>query len=146
MRVIADVRLLKVSTALVAKSKLFAKLGAKPRQPVLIGLGLPARSPRGSFSCRVVLRGFDRPREIHGEDSMQALALALAFLRMRLQWLKDQGWLFYFGPRDRQAFDVVSCWYPRWTQSRRKQPNRAIDSDTYSAPLRAPSSARHRGR
>ena len=25
-------------------------------------------------------------------------------------------------------------------------PNHAIDSDTYSAPLRAPSSARHRGR
>jgi hypothetical protein len=115
-----------MATSFFAQSKLFAKHGDKPRRPAVLGIGTPVRAPNGGFACRVHLRGIERACNIYGEDSMQALALGLAFLQMRLHALRDDGWLFYFGPRDRQQFDVLSGWFPRWVT--RKQPNRAFES------------------
>ncbi len=56
------------------------------RTPVQVDVGKPRYDERGSWSCPILLGGIDgKIREIHGEDSMQALCLGLRFIHSVLQ-------------------------------------------------------------
>ena len=96
----------------IAKSQLYGKNGSKTRIPVLVTISVPAKDPRGGTRCRVRLGSIESPRNVYGEDSMQALALSFVFLEMRLRALRSEGWQFYYGQRDRTPIDVISCWFP----------------------------------
>lgn len=59
-------------------------------------LGAPYRVENEVWACPVELRGFEpQYPDIQGEGAMQALGLALGFLRQRLGNLLDQGEIFY---------------------------------------------------
>ncbi|HWQ93670.1 MAG TPA: hypothetical protein VN673_18555 [Clostridia bacterium] len=62
------------------------------RRPIRAEVGAPRYDQRGSWACPVLLTGIDGAiKEIHGEDSMQALCLALGFIHTRLYSLLQQG-------------------------------------------------------
>lgn len=70
--------------------------GASTRVPILATVGVPYLSD-GQWRCPVGLQGIDdRLPDIAGEDSMQALCLALRFLHARLNAFRSTGGrLFY---------------------------------------------------
>jgi hypothetical protein len=53
----------------------------------------------------------DQESEVCGEDSLQALNLALAFLRLRLQDLCEKGYVYRY-PKSREVFDIDACFGP----------------------------------
>jgi len=109
---------------IIAKSKVYGRKGRGRRVPVVVQVGAPKRDPLGSMSCKVHLRGIRPPRVIHGEDALQALALAFTFLRMTVLELYADGWLFYFGARDREPFDLRAVWFPSWGESELQKPKK----------------------
>jgi len=61
------------------------------RRPIRAQIGAPHYDERGSWSCPVLLTGIDETvREIHGEDSMQALGLAVGFIHTMLNSLRQK--------------------------------------------------------
>jgi hypothetical protein len=107
---------------LIAESKLYGEQSGKRRVPVHFRVGAPKRDPRGSVCCKVHLRGIDPPRTIHGEDSLQALSLAFAFIHIRIRALQAEGWQFYFNQRDSDPFDVLLAWFPNCSEPVRTPP------------------------
>ena len=62
------------------------------REPVRIQIGKPHFDERGSWACPVLVTSVsDKVREIHGEDSMQALCLGLQFVRSMLESVLERG-------------------------------------------------------
>jgi len=62
------------------------------RRPIRAQLGAPHYDERGSWACPVLLTSIDGTvKEIHGEDSMQALCLGLSFIHTMLHSLLTQG-------------------------------------------------------
>jgi hypothetical protein len=62
------------------------------RKPVRVEIGRPHVDERGSWACPVVVTWVgDEIREIHGEDSMQALCLGVQFVRSMLQSAVERG-------------------------------------------------------
>ena len=62
------------------------------RRPIRAQVGAPHYDERGSWACPVLLTSIDETvKEIHGEDSMQALCLALGFIHTMLHSLLRQG-------------------------------------------------------
>ena len=71
-------------------------------------VGRPLRDVRGMWSCSLSMDGFfheDRP--LHGDDSLQALCLALAFAHSQLEGFVSRGGrLFVPGTRDEFPLDA----------------------------------------
>jgi hypothetical protein len=107
---------------IMAESKLYAERGGGRRASIVFRVGGPEQDPLGSVCCKVHLRGIDPPRKIHGEDSLQALSLAFAFIHLRVRALQAEGWQFYFGPRDREPFDLLSAWFPNYSEPKSRKP------------------------
>ena len=62
------------------------------RVPVRVDIGKPLYDERGSWACPIVLTSIDgKIREIHGEDSMQALCLGVRFIHSMLQSELNRG-------------------------------------------------------
>jgi hypothetical protein len=62
------------------------------RKPVRVQIGQPQFDERGSWACPVIITSVsDKVREIHGDDSMQALCLGIQFVRSMLQSALDGG-------------------------------------------------------
>ena len=62
------------------------------RRPVQAQIGAPYYDSRGSWACPVLLTSIDgKVKEIHGEDSMQALLLAVRFIHSMLRSLLEKG-------------------------------------------------------
>ena len=56
------------------------------RLPIRVEIGRPHYDERGSWACPIQLVGLDSEiREIHGEDSLQALCLGVQFIETMLQ-------------------------------------------------------------
>ena len=62
----------------------------------VLGVGLPVQRVSGEFACEVFLPGTQKPTLIFGEDSLQALCLALSVLRKSVENLSSLGWKFYY--------------------------------------------------
>ena len=55
-------------------------------------VGRPVHDPRGMWSCSLSMDGFFREdRPLHGDDSLQALCLALTFAHSQLQAFVSRG-------------------------------------------------------
>ena len=62
------------------------------RRLVQAQIGAPHYDERGSWACPVLLTSIDGTiKEIHGEDSMQALLLAVRFIHSMLRSLLEKG-------------------------------------------------------
>ena len=116
--------------ALIARSVLYAARGsAVRRRKVTISLGALRRRHRGGISCIVKFTGVASPREVVGEDSMQALALAMTYVQLRIRYLQDEGWEFYRNSRQRKTTDLLEIWFPhqampRWRSNTSLDPTR----------------------
>jgi hypothetical protein len=62
------------------------------RKAIEVQIGRPHWDERGSWACPVLVTSIsDKVREIHGEDSMQALCLAVQFVRSMLHSVITRG-------------------------------------------------------
>jgi hypothetical protein len=62
------------------------------RKPVRVEIGKPQYDVWGSWACPVLITTIDeKVREIHGEDSMQALCLGIQFAHEMLQSALERG-------------------------------------------------------
>jgi hypothetical protein len=62
------------------------------RVPAQVQIGKPFRDDKGSWACPILITTVDEKiRHIHGEDSMQALCLAVQFGHRMLQQVVDRG-------------------------------------------------------
>jgi len=62
------------------------------RKPVRVEIGKPHYDKRGSWACPVLITNIDdKVREIHGEDSMQALCLGVQFVHRMLLSVRERG-------------------------------------------------------
>jgi hypothetical protein len=62
------------------------------RHEVVVEIGRPYQAPEGEWACPVEIRGlYDGVRDIHGEDSLQALCLAASLVRSLLSSFVEGG-------------------------------------------------------
>lgn len=62
------------------------------RIPLRIELGQPRPDGRGAWACLVSVDGYDRhAKDIYGEDSLQALCLAMRMVRLHLDCALERG-------------------------------------------------------
>ena len=62
------------------------------RIPLRIELGQPRPDGRGAWACLVSVDGYDRhAKDIYGEDSLQALCLAMRMVRLHLDCSLERG-------------------------------------------------------
>ena len=62
------------------------------RKPIRVQVGRPHLDEQGSWACPVLVTCIsDKDREIHGEDSLQALCLGTQFVRSMLQSVLERG-------------------------------------------------------
>ena len=78
--------------AAVANLKLIEVSPSGTRTQIYVEIGCPGPDGRGAWSCTVRVDGLDsKPREIYGEDSLQALCLALRLVRTHLEGALERG-------------------------------------------------------
>lgn len=66
--------------------------GEKTR--IKIGVGSPSQEKTGEYGCEVTLPDDSKSRRIFGEDSLQAILLALNLLEQRIDDLVSKNWKF----------------------------------------------------
>lgn len=70
---------------LIASLELVALRPDGVRKPIHVQVGRPHPDGKGTWACPIFTEGLDdKPRNIYGEDSMQALCLALRMVRFHL--------------------------------------------------------------
>jgi hypothetical protein len=81
-----------------------------------IGVSTPVQQKTGEYGCQVCLPDAIEPRTIYGEDSLQALSLAMRFMADRIDDMIAKSWKFYFGDSD-DRFPFEAYFIPAaWTQ------------------------------
>jgi hypothetical protein len=60
----------------------------------------------------VKFQGLVAPRDVVGEDSMQAVALAMMYIQLRVRYLLAERWKFYLGERSKESIDLLRIWFP----------------------------------
>ncbi|MCI0748044.1 MAG: DUF4288 domain-containing protein [Verrucomicrobia subdivision 3 bacterium] len=76
----------------VASLKLVEVAPSGTRTPIHVEIGCPRPDRRGSWACAIRVAGLDsKPRDIYGEDSLQALCLGLRFVRTHLEGVLERG-------------------------------------------------------
>jgi hypothetical protein len=93
----------------VAESRFFAQEPAGARAPIHVRIFLP-RKAKSHAACRVHMKGLEKPRTVYGEDTMQALALAVRFVNNTLAALHAVGWRYFFAREDRRPFNIWTVW------------------------------------
>ncbi len=72
-----------------------------------IGISKPLQQKTGEYECCVILPDSLEPRIILGEDSLQALSLAMRFAADRIDDMISKGWKFYYSDsEDRFPFET----------------------------------------
>jgi hypothetical protein len=95
--------------SVVAESRFFAQKPAGVRAPVHVQVFLP-RKAKSYAACRVHMHGLEKPCTIYGEDTMQALALAVRFINNTLAVLHAAGWRYFYAREDGRPFNVWTVW------------------------------------
>lgn len=93
----------------IAETHLVCKAVRGDPFDVIVRIGRPRQQPTGEWLCSVALVGFyDRPHDIAGDDSLQALCLGLSHARAALtQFVREGGRLMYPGSADDYPIDAV---------------------------------------
>jgi hypothetical protein len=101
-----------MAAAPIAHTILYASRAAQPRRKVVVSIGPPKRSGKYGVACRVKFQGLVAPRDVIGEDSMQAVALAMMYVQLRIRYLLDERWKFYLSEQSKQPVDLLQIWFP----------------------------------
>ena len=89
------------------------------RKKISVTIGKPYRT-QGHAACPVGIRGlYDRLHDIHGDDTWQALLLAIQFVRITLGLWKQKG--FRFASPDGNIFNPERLWFQDATRRTRKK-------------------------
>jgi len=76
----------------VASLKLIEVAPSGTRAPIHVKVGCPHPDNRGAWACPILVDGLDsKPRDIYGEDSLQALWLGLRLVRTHLEEVLERG-------------------------------------------------------
>ena len=76
----------------VASLRLVEVGSSGTRTPIHVEVGCPRPDGRGAWVCAIRVDGLDsEPRDIYGEDSLQALCLGLRFVRTHLEGVLERG-------------------------------------------------------
>lgn len=77
----------------IAITQLTLKKPGERSRTVNVRVRKPHKRESGEFACEVDLEGlYETPIEVYGEDSYQALDLALEFVRITLAGWEKTGW------------------------------------------------------
>jgi len=83
------------------------------RMPMRLELGQPRPDGRGAWACQVSVDGYDHlSKDIHGEDSLQALCLALRLVRLHLEFPLERGSRLVY-PDEGGDFSLHACFEKR---------------------------------
>ena len=83
--------------AIIAETKLELDCKSGHRLPIHVYIRAPYDLNDGSWGCYCNIAGmWDKEKRICGEDSFQALCLAIGFLRLQLQQMALRDATFYF--------------------------------------------------
>jgi hypothetical protein len=107
-------------TAPIARTVLYVSRGRMRRRKVTVSLEAPRPLRRGGVGCKVNFTGVHAPTNVVGEDSMQALALAMTYVQLRVRLMLDEGWNFYPGASSRTPIDLLQIWFPYQSMPRRR--------------------------
>ena len=76
----------------VASLNLVEVAPSATRTPIHVEVGCPHRDGRGAWACSILVDGLDsKPRDIYGEDSLQALCLGLRLVGTHLEGVLERG-------------------------------------------------------
>ena len=76
----------------IASLKLVEIALSGTRTPIHVEVGSPHPDGRGAWACSILVDGLDsKPRDIYGEDSLQALCLGLRLVRTHLEGVLERG-------------------------------------------------------
>ena len=101
---------------LIASTSLIARRGGEQRE-LVIRIHQPEATKETeddtTFQTIVEIGGFEPPRAIFGDGSLQSLALAFGFLRVHLDSLSSQGWAL-FSPDDDEPLEPRLNLFGSW--------------------------------
>ena len=79
-----------------------------------ISLSKPSQQETGEYGCMLKLPDQNDPITIYGEDSLQALSLAMRFASDRIEDMISRGWKYYYGDSNEPfpigAYFVPAAW------------------------------------
>lgn len=85
-----------------------------PRQRLTVAVGAPVRGAADEFwSCKVAIADVLRPTVVVGDDSFEALARAVSWVRQHLAGMRAEGWQFSTDGAGRRPFDHEDWFAPR---------------------------------
>jgi hypothetical protein len=81
---------------------------------IIARVGRPYHVQEGEWACPSEIVGLDpHARDIHGEGSMQALHLAINFIRIRLGGLLEDGENLYSNDRSKWTKEILESTFGR---------------------------------
>lgn len=81
----------------IAESKIMMKYVGGELKPVDIEIGRPYQVSADEAACPIAMTGiYPKIHDIHGTDTLQALALALEFVRITIRKWEEKGFTFHF--------------------------------------------------
>ena len=98
----------------IACQEFYAARPGSQRQRLTVAVGTPVRSTADdSWSCKVAIADVLRPTVIIGDDSFEALARAVSWVRQHLADMRAEGWEFSTDREGRDRFDHEDWFVPR---------------------------------
>jgi len=94
------------------RADFFAQPPAGERAAFFIAVGAPRLRAEGEFSCTIEM-GDGKASTASGIDGLQALALALSYMRHRIELLLQEGWTFFIEATATEPFDPREAYLPR---------------------------------
>ena len=104
---------------IIATTDLIARKGDIETQPLRITVHCPKPDPdstSGDYHCYVEFDGLGESTFAYGIDSLQALSLAMVFIKNEIEKILLQGWKIYHPSDSSKQFDVLSVMFPYETQ------------------------------
>jgi hypothetical protein len=99
---------------LIAAMELIGVSASGDELSFVVGVGQPRRQPTGEWACPTLWHDVQEPRLIYGDESLQALGLALSLIRQRLEdFLEKGGRLFLPEGRGELSRDDIAAWFSR---------------------------------
>jgi hypothetical protein len=100
----------------IARTSLYGQRPGKERFEITVKFGRPYHSATGEWRCPVVVEPLIKLPDVCGEDSLQALTLALNLAREMLQDFKDKGGTLTWETGEEYVLEDSSTWgIPRST-------------------------------